>query len=74
MICGKHKDGRIILMAREHNLKPMIFYPQSENWEPANISDEELNDFNEIKGYLVNLLLHDAISFAEKNPEFKINK
>jgi hypothetical protein len=73
MICVKHKDGRIILMAAENNLKPMLFYPQSKNWEPALISGEELNDFSDIRDTnLVNLLLTDAKIFAEKNPQFKI--
>ena len=73
MICAKHPDGRIILMARESNLKPMLFYPQGKNWESALISGEELNDFVSIRDKsLVNLLLIDAISFAEKNPQFKI--
>jgi hypothetical protein len=72
MICAKHPDGRIVLMASEHNLKPMLFYPKSENWEAAKISEEELNDFIQIEKPLVNLLLFDAKKFAEANPEFKI--
>ena len=73
MICAKHPDGRIVLMAMESNLKPMIFYPQSENWEPAHITGEELNDFISIRDQnLIKLFLADAKIFAEKNPQFKI--
>jgi len=73
MICAKHLDGRIILMASEHNLKPMLFYPQGANWEPAYITGEELNDFSDIRDEkLVKLLLADAKIFADKNPQFKL--
>lgn len=75
MICGKHVDGRIVLMAKEYNLMPMIFFPQSTTWERAVITGEELSEFTQIQdSYLVSLLLTDAINFAELNNEFKINK
>ncbi len=78
MIIGQHPtDKRIVLMAQEHNLKPMIYHAgiSSPSWGPANISGEELNDFVRIKDQnLINSILKSALEFAEKNPKYKIKK
>lgn len=46
MIVGRHPDGRVLLMAKEHTLKPLL---KSEGkWGPATISGRELDEFDEV--------------------------
>lgn len=76
MIIGQHEtDKRIIIMASEHNLKPMIYHAgiSSPSWGPANISGKELDEFDDIEDEaLIKSILKSALMFAEINSEFKI--
>lgn len=72
MICAEHEDGRIVLMASEQNLKPMIL--DFGGWGPASISGEELNEFTRLDNpNIIEVILESAKKFANLNSEFKIN-
>lgn len=47
MIVAKHPDGRIVLLAKEHGLQPLL--KTDGVWGPALISGEELNDFLSVR-------------------------
>lgn len=60
MIVGKHSDGRILLMVREFNLKPI--FKQNNVWGPATMTGEELNEFDTINDKTEQLaILKDAL-------------
>lgn len=67
MIIGKDKDGCVIVLAKEHGIKPM-FRSASGEWSLAtHLTGEDLNDFRAVKDQdEINLLLAEAISAYEK--------
>lgn len=73
MIIAQHpEDKRIVLMAKEHNLKPMVKSSEGK-WGVSHITGRELSDFIRIQDNNLRLsILEDALGFAELNPQFKI--
>ncbi len=73
MIIAEHEDGRIVLMASEYNLKPMLLL--GGKWGKALISGYELDEFSEISApKLIKKILASGLKFARNNPEFLIDK
>ena len=73
MIVGEHTDGRVVLMASEHNLKPMIL--DFGGWGPASISGEELNEFTRLDNpNIIHALLESALKFANNNKDYFIKE
>lgn len=62
MIVGKHPDGRIVVLAREHGLKPMERVQQGGKsvWKLCDLTGEELNEFVSVSAADAAALLSEA--------------
>ena len=66
MIVARHPDGRVILMAQEHGLKPMLRGADG-TWTAANISGGELQDFLKVRSESERKkILHEGLQKASR--------
>ena len=69
MVVGKCDEGRIIVMAHERGLKPMLRHPDG-LWGPPKVSGKDLDDFTLIEGEEAEALFQEA--FANRPREERL--
>lgn len=62
VVVVKHADGRVVILAKEHGLKPMEWAPVGGNWQwqPCTLGMDALDDFVRVDATEAKKLLSQA--------------